>query len=297
MPDGTNRRRPAPKGPKPPGHAKPGKPKPDDPQPGRKPKDRKPDDRKPDIDIREPAGPAPDPRIPDRRVPDQPVPGRPPVTRFPDRRLLPGRGVLTPDLGDILVDPTTTVVDRPTPAELPDLLRDRIGKLKLPPPVTGTKPGVVTGPLAVTAKELTALLRGATAGGKVVWSYGGNEVLVHLDGITATVTDGAVVVVVPLESDQTQRVDLPVVFALGSKERETGLLAATPARPPGPAALVDRWGEAVQALAWDALLQVAVALAARAGTDARGDPLVPISLRATPEGLLVAPQGRHRGLR
>jgi hypothetical protein len=208
-----------------------------------------------------------------------------------------GPGSVRIDLGDVLLDPSTTVIERPGPAELPDLLRDRVGDLKLPPPVTGTKPGNVVDTVAVTDKELAGLLKGATQGGKVVWSLGGCEVLVHLDGITARSTSGAVAVVVPVESDQTGRVDLPVVFAVGTDERETGLLAATAARPPGPVALAGRWGEAVQALAWDALLQVAVALAARAGTDARGDPLVPVALRAGPDRFVVVPQARYRKLR
>jgi hypothetical protein len=133
--------------------------------------------------------------------------------------------------------------------------------------------------------------------GKVVWSLGGNEVLVHLDGITAALADGAVAVVVPVETDQTGRVELPVVFAVGDARRDAGLLAATTSRPPGPALLVERWGEAVQALAWDALLNVLVALAARAGTDDRGDAFVPVALRASATQVMVVPQARHRGLR
>jgi hypothetical protein len=194
----------------------------------------------------------------------------------------------------VLLDPSTTVVDRPTPAELPDLLKDQVGQLNLPPPVSGVEPGVLAETVAVTAKELGPLLRGAAGGAKIVWSYGGSEVLVHLDRITAALAAGAVAVVVPVETNQTKRVDVPVVFAVGTEDQESGLLAATPARPAGPAIVVDRWGEALQAQAWEALLGVAIALAARAGTDVSGDPFVPAALRATPEAFIVVPQARHR---
>jgi hypothetical protein len=204
---------------------------------------------------------------------------------------------VTRDAGRVLADPATTVVERPGFSELPDLLRDRAGRVRVPPVVTGVPPGTLASPISVNATELTGLLRGTATDRKVVWSRAGSEVLVHVDGIEATLRDGAVAVTVPVETVQTGRVGLPVVFAMGTEDRDAGLLAATVARPPGPAAVVEPWGEAVQALAWQALLQVAVALAARAGTDRRGDPLAPAALRATAQAFVVVPQARHRQAR
>ena len=76
-------------------------------------------------------------------------------------------------------------------------------------------------------------------------------------------------------------------------ERPTGLLAATARRPAGPRIVVDRWGEALTALCWRALLDAVAGVAAATGRDRDGSPLVVTALTATPDGLRVLPQARH----
>lgn len=200
-----------------------------------------------------------------------------------------------PDLGRRLVDPGPLVPAQPAVTELTDALRDRTGRLRLRdrPPIR-VRPGTLVGAVTVSARELTALLRSASEEERPIWSRAGSEILVAADAVTATTVDGGIVVTVPVETEQTKRVDIQVPLALGTEAGDAGLLASTSSRPLGPAVIVERWGEALVAHVWRALLQVAVAVAARAGSDERGDPLVPASLRAGDGGLTVVPIARHR---
>lgn len=91
---------------------------------------------------------------------------------------------------------------------------------------------------------------------KVVWVDSGDEAVVHLDSLKTEITGHSVVVSIDLETDQTGRSPVIVVFALGSDERG-GLIAATDEIPHGDSAIVSRWGAAVQAAAWNALLSLA----------------------------------------
>lgn len=198
-------------------------------------------------------------------------------------------------------------LDRRPVLEVPPAVRDRIDRVIDIPVVTRLPPGQLTEPVSVDAAELTSLLRlvfttpadpaqGRTRT-RVIWTVGPSEALVMLDAVRAELADGAVGVAVPLATEQTGEVELPVAFAVGDAEAEAGLLAATTELPPGPTALVVPFGEAVIAAAWAALLEVAVALAARAGTDRRGEPLVPAALRAAPLAFTVLPQAQHAELR
>jgi hypothetical protein len=204
----------------------------------------------------------------------------------------------------LLLDPRLGPnVDRPPVLEVPPAVRDRIDRVIDIPVVTRLPPGRLAEPVSVDAAELTSLLRVAfttpadPARGRtrtrVVWTVGEAEALVLLDAVRAELTDGAVGVAFPLATEQTGEVELPVAFVVGAADAEAGLLAATIERPLGPTPLVVPFGEAVIAAAWTALLEVAVALAARAGSDRRGEPLVPGALRASPEAFTVLPQARH----
>jgi hypothetical protein len=57
--------------------------------------------------------------------------------------------------------------------------------------------------------------------------------------------------------------------------------------------VLDTWAEQLTALAWQAVLDAAAGLAAQAGTDADGTPLVATALAAAPDRLEVLPQARH----
>ena len=72
-----------------------------------------------------------------------------------------------------------------------------------------------------------------------------------------------------------------------------GLVAVTESLPRGPAVLADRWGDAVVAAAWRALLDTAHALALQAGVDTSGARLIPGAISSDGKTLSVVPQARH----
>ena len=208
----------------------------------------------------------------------------------------------------LLTDPSRPLLlDRPPLLDVPVAIKDRLDRVVDVPVVTRVVPGTLAEPVAVDAGELTKLLQLALttpsdpalgkSRSRVVWTASGSEMLVLLDAVRAELTEGAVGVAVPVATEETGEVELPVVFAVGTGDAEAGLLAATTDRPSGPTVLVVPFGEAVVAAAWAALLQVAVALAPRAGTDRRGEPLLPAALRASPDAFSVLPQARHPATR
>jgi hypothetical protein len=69
-------------------------------------------------------------------------------------------------------------------------------------------------------------------------------------------------------------------------------LAAAPV-PRGPAVVVDRWQDALVALAWQALLDAAAGLSAAAGRDPDGAGLVPTGWSGSTQGLAIRAQARH----
>jgi hypothetical protein len=135
----------------------------------------------------------------------------------------------------------------------------------------------------------------------VIWRRGDSEVVARLSSVRVAVEDGLVIVAMTLESAETGAAEVTVPFAVGGKQLAS-MFATTERRPRGPAELVDRWGDAVIATLWSALLAVARSLAADAGRaehghpfqDADGQPLVPTQLIAQPgKRLAVVPQARH----
>jgi hypothetical protein len=128
----------------------------------------------------------------------------------------------------------------------------------------------------------------------VLWREGGDSLLVEVGQIRVETGDGLVSVAVPVRCDQIPRGSdvITVDFVLGTPERPTGMLVAA-TEPRGPIVVVRRWGEALTALAWQALLDMAGGVARAAGSDRDGSPLVPTVLTATRAGLAVGPQARH----
>jgi hypothetical protein len=105
--------------------------------------------------------------------------------------------------------------------------------------------------------------------------------------------DGLVLMALTLEADQTGVGQLTVPLSIGSPQLAAGLVVVTESRPRGPAALVDRWGDAAIAAAWRALLDAAHFLALRAGVDTNGARLVPGAISSNGKSLSVVPQARH----
>jgi len=97
----------------------------------------------------------------------------------------------------------------------------------------------------------------ATSPKQVIWIDNGDEVLVHLDSIRTRIMDGLIIVSIDLESDQTGRTPLVVTFAVGRDDDPAGLIAVTDEFPRGNGLLASRWGRALQAAAWQALLALA----------------------------------------
>jgi hypothetical protein len=84
-----------------------------------------------------------------------------------------------------------------------------------------------------------------------------------------------------------------VPFAVGTDERPAGLVAASETKPRGAEVLVDRWGEAIVATAWRALLEAATAVARARGSDLEGVPLRAGALIARGGRIAIVPQARH----
>jgi hypothetical protein len=134
----------------------------------------------------------------------------------------------------------------------------------------------------------------ARATTEVVWSNGGDELAVEPAKIQVVTTAGAIAVTVPVRCDETGPAEVQVTFAVGAPDRPAGLFAATSDRPRGPAAIVDRWADALIAFAWSAVLELATSVAGTIGRDVHGDRLIPGALFATDDGLEVVPVARHR---
>jgi hypothetical protein len=128
----------------------------------------------------------------------------------------------------------------------------------------------------------------------VLWQDGPDALLVDVGRIDVQVAAGLISVVVPVRCDQLPRGrDVIVVdLVLGTPDRPTGLLAAA-TEPRGPRVVVHRWGEALTALAWQAVLDTAGGVAGAAGVDRDGSVLVPTGLTASRRGIAVLAQARH----
>jgi hypothetical protein len=150
--------------------------------------------------------------------------------------------------------------------------------------------------LAVTAAIGAAGIDGPdgepTAPG-VVWVDGENELFVAVTKVQVHLAPGAIAVTLPVSCDQVGEADVHVTFAVGAPGRTLGMVAATEDRPRGPREVVDLWGEALTAFAWQVVLDVSAGTAAHAGQDRDGAFLLPAALTATGDGITVLPQARH----
>lgn len=166
------------------------------------------------------------------------------------------------------------------------------------------KPGAqIPRPIAVPVAAANKVLRGvihlvadvrADAPPTVVWVRGSDELLVMLDQIQLTCAPGFVTIRMVVQCDEVrdaQRVD--IAFAVGSKARPTGLVMSTFDRVQGPAVITNTWSAAITAFAWEALLTTATQLAAGIGKDASKRALLPASIAADKDVLLIGVMARH----
>ncbi|MGJ7497169.1 hypothetical protein ACSFA8_19065 [Variovorax sp. RT4R15] len=164
--------------------------------------------------------------------------------------------------------------------------------------------GEIFKPVSLEDKQASEFFRVAVrrAGGlyrpskrtEVVWVEGENELAVSLTGPQVQLADGLIRVTLPVRCDQTGDAVIEVVFAVGSDKEPSGLYASTYRRPNGPALIVETWGEALVALAWQGVVGMVSGIAGALGKDARGNVLVPVELTASKRGLQIVPMARHR---
>jgi hypothetical protein len=150
--------------------------------------------------------------------------------------------------------------DEPPVIDPADLIPSRLDEQSLPAYLGVRLQG------APSSVDVTALSAGpsSVAGvpsgppSRVVWVDGGDEALVHLDSLTTKIVGSTIVVSLDLETDQTGRAPVIVRVALGDGSDPAGLVAATDEVAGGHPLLVSRWGEAVTAAAWSALVGLGV---------------------------------------
>jgi hypothetical protein len=165
------------------------------------------------------------------------------------------------------------------------------------------EPGAVGPEIPLSRDELQKLvsvavitaagLPAGTDAGQVVWSQAGNELLVLLAKVAVQVDHGIALVDIPISCDQSPNGSVTVAFAVGDDRRPAGMLAVTEDRPRGPRVVVDVWGEALTAFAWQMLLTVCTGVAGGVGEDVDGAPLIPAAVAATGNRLRILTMARH----
>jgi hypothetical protein len=204
------------------------------------------------------------------------------------------------------VDPTRPPVGNLTPIVLPgaviplrntDWFKPLHPGIKLPPGELA--PNL----LRIPVKDAETVLRGiihlvadiaADTRPSVVWVAGNDELLVRLDQTRLTCAPGFITISLFVECDEvrdTQRID--IAFAVGSPQRPTGLVMSTFDRPQGPAAITNTWSASLTAFAWEVLVTTAQQLAAGVGRDASKRPLVPGTIAADTDLLLIGAMARN----
>lgn len=127
-----------------------------------------------------------------------------------------------------------------------------------------------------------------------VWVQGADELRVDAGEIELACDTGLVTIGLRVGCDQLARdAVVAVPLAVGTAERPAGLVMSTLTRPVGPELVVDGWSGALVAFAWEALLHLAQALCAAAGSDAARRALVPAGIAAQRRLLLIQPAARH----
>jgi hypothetical protein len=164
----------------------------------------------------------------------------------------------------------------------------------VPPPTP--EPGGLSEPVVVETEDLDRLVRSALGDSDddpVLLTDGDSELLVDPARTRTLIEDGLVLVVLGVECDQTGPAEVVVPFAVGSDAVTAGMVMATERRPRGPEVVTGRWGDALLALAWEALLSVSAGLARHVGADLDATPLIPGALVAGRGAVTLVPQARH----
>ena len=118
-----------------------------------------------------------------------------------------------------------------------------------------------TGNARIGSRRLVRLVRSALAGADpdvtppaaVVWVDGaGAEVLVHLDTLRLSLTEGRIVARLDIEAQGWERETLRLIYSVGDGSDVAGLRGVTDDRPAG-GRLGERWGAVARAEVWAAI--------------------------------------------
>ena len=124
---------------------------------------------------------------------------------------------------------------------------------------------------------------------RVVWRSAAHAVLIYTDRVQARLLRGWLIVGLELESDQTGRQPIELVFFLGSPQDGDGTSAAVRinAASREAAMLAEAWGDDLQRVIWDAVLDAVQIALQRVKRERPNDPLTLRGFLVTPEGLQV----------
>ncbi|MEO7421050.1 MAG: hypothetical protein ABIU87_01485 [Ornithinibacter sp.] len=157
--------------------------------------------------------------------------------------------------------------------------------------------------VTVKAAEATRMLRSvirfvadvpANSSPIVVWEQEGSELWVDISTVALTCIPGVVRVSVRVGCDQLpERAVISVPFGVGTPSAPTGLVMSSLSRLDGPEIVTGRWTAALTAFTWESILELARRICAELGKDAAGLPLIPGSLAAGSQTLVVQPMSRN----
>lgn len=145
----------------------------------------------------------------------------------------------------------------------------------------------------IAARRGAGLVR-PTQRTEIVWVDGANQLAIDIGELDVRADDGQIRVRVPVRCDEVGAGEVMVLFVVGSDREPAGLYAAASKRPVGPELVVDLWGDALVAFAWQCVLGMVSGIAAATGKDARGNLLVPVEVVASARGVGIVPMARHR---
>lgn len=148
--------------------------------------------------------------------------------------------------------------------------------------------------LTIAAADVQARIRQRLAGlnptaRRVVWRSSSHAVFIYVDRTQARLLRGWLVVGLELETDQTGRHPLELVYFLGNAQDGDGTGAAVRinASTRDAAMLAEVWGDDLQRVVWDAVLDAIQVALQKARRDRPNEPLALRGFLATPEGLQV----------